>query len=107
MMKKAALYVWLGMAFFTAVCFIDIQEDIDDMGNVVAIRFKEGIIVMGMYSHGIDIGHYIKNIDFSRGDAKEQMEALIAAAEPDENLLSHFQPLSEQSPLSGLVLMFN
>jgi len=107
MMKKAALYVWLGMAFFTAACSIDNQEDIDDIGIVTDIPFTEGIIEMGMYSHGIDIGHYIKNIDFSRGDAKEQMEALIAAAGPDENLLSHFQRLSEQNPLAGLVLMFN
>lgn len=106
-MKKTALYLWLSMAFFTAACSLDKQDDIDDIGNITDIPFTEGIVEMGMYSHGIDIGHYIKQIDFSRDDAKEQMEALMAEAEPEENLLVHFQKLSEQNPLAGLVLMFN
>ena len=106
-MKKSALYLWLSMAFFTAACSIDNQDDIDDIGNVTDVPFTEGIIEMGMYSHGIDIGHYINNIDFSRDDTREQLEALIEEAGPEKNLLSHFQKLSEQNPLAGLVLMFN
>src|SRR5690606_41606746 len=82
-MKKTALYLWLSMAFFTAACSIDNQDDIDDIGNVTDVPFTEGIIEMGMYSHGIDIGHYIKNIDFSRDDAREQLEALIEEAGPE------------------------
>ena len=106
-MKQKTFYLWLCMAFFTAACSIDNQDDIDDIGDITTEAFTEGIIEMGMYSHGIDIGHYIKNIDFSRDDTREQMEALIEEAGPEENLLSHFQRLSEQNPLAGLVLMFN
>jgi hypothetical protein len=106
-MKKTALYLWLSLAFFTAACSIDNQDDIDDIGNITTEAFTEGIVEMGMYSHGIDIGHYIKHIDFSRDDTKEQLEALIAEAGPENNLLSHFQRLSETNPLAGLMLMFN
>lgn len=109
-MRKAALYLWLGTAFFTAACSIDNQDDIDDIDDNIEltdIPFTEGTVEMGMYSHGIDIGHYIKNIDFSRDDVREQMEALMEEAGPEQNLLSHFQQLSEQNPLAGLVLMFN
>lgn len=106
-MKKTSLYFWIGLVFFTAACSIDNQDDIEDIGEVKTEEFTEGIVEMGMFSQGTDIGHYIKHIDFSRDDTGEQLQALIAEAGAEDNFLSHFQQVGEQNPMAVLALMFN
>lgn len=106
-LKKSTLVWTLGMLVLSTSCAIDDHEDITDEEEVINTTFTEGIVEMGMFTHGIDIGHYIKNIDFSRDDTREQFEELVAEAGPGNDLLSHFQRIGERNPMAVLALMFN
>lgn len=105
-MSKKALYVLLSIVFLSTACSIDDQE-IEDNDEIVNTPFTEGIVEMGMFSHGIDIGHYIDHIDFSRNDTQEQLESLIAELGPENDLMSHFQAIGERNPMAAFVLMIN
>lgn len=104
-MNKNIFYILLSIALFSVACSKDSGED--DIGPVETEPFTEGIVEMGMYSHGIDIGHYIRNLDFSRDDVAEQLEALIEEADGDYDLISHYQAIGENNPFAGLALMMN
>lgn len=106
-LRKSTLAWALGVLVLSTSCAIDDHEDIIDEEEAVDTAFTEGIVEMGMFTHGIDIGHYIKNIDFTREDTREQLEELIAEAGPGNDLLSHFQRIGEQNPMAVLALMFN
>lgn|SRR5690606_1307162 len=105
--QKTTLFWALGLLVLITSCAVDDHDDIIDDEEVINAEFTEGIVEMGMFSHGIDIGHYIKNIDFSREDTREQLEELVAEAGLGNDLLSHFQRIGERNPMAGLALMFN
>src|SRR5690606_13269796 len=106
-LRKSTLAWALGVLVLSTSCAIDDHEDIIDEEEAVDTAFTEGIVEMGMFTHGIDIGHYIKNIDFTREDTREQLEELIAEAGPGNDLLSHFKRSEEQNRQAVLALMFN
>ncbi|HLT87695.1 MAG TPA: hypothetical protein VKZ57_08905 [Sphingobacterium sp.] len=103
---KNFLYLSLSILFIVVACSKDNKED-DNLGPVTTEPFTEGTVEMGMYSHGIDLGYYIKNIDFSRNDTREQLENLMKERGSEQDFISHFQAIGEQNPFAALVLVIN
>lgn len=69
--------------------------------------FTEGIVEMGMYSHGVDLGFFIKEIDFSRNDVPEQFMELAENNEEAQAFLALLQEYSSSNPFAALGLMMN
>lgn len=69
--------------------------------------FTEGVIEMGMYSHGVDLGYFIRQIDFSRNDVSEQFTALAGNSEEGRNFMTLLQEYSDTNPFAALGLMTN
>ncbi|WP_353128002.1 hypothetical protein [Parapedobacter pyrenivorans] len=69
--------------------------------------FTEGTIEMGMYSHGIDLGYFIREIDFSRDDVSEQFLELAENNGEAQEFLALLQEYSASNPFAALGLMMN
>src|SRR5690606_10216970 len=106
-LRKSTLAWAFGVLVLSTSCAIADHADIIDEAEAVDTAFTEGIVDMGMFTHGIDMGQYIKHIDFTSVDTREQLEELIAEPGPGNGLLSHFQRIGEQNPMAVLALMFN
>lgn len=76
-------------------------------GEVITDVFAEGIVEMGMYSHGVDLGYFIDKIDFSRDDVGEQVADLIENTPSDQNLFALIEEVSERNPFVALSLIMN
>lgn len=106
-MNKNIFYILLGITLLSVACTKDNGGDDTGTGETITEPFTEGIVEMGMYSHGIDLGYYIKNIDFSRDDTREQLESLIEEQGAEQDFISLFQAIGDQNPLAALVLTMN
>src|SRR3546814_15392450 len=62
---------------------------------------------MGMYSHEIDLGFFIKGIDFSRDDVSEQFAELAENNEEAQQFLALLQEYSSDNPFAALGLMMS
>ena len=69
--------------------------------------FTEGVIGMGMYSHGVDLGFFIKEIDFSRNDVKEQFRQLADNNPEAEAFLALLEERVSTNPFAAFGLMIN
>jgi len=69
--------------------------------------FSEGTIEMGMYSHGVDLGLFIREIDFSRGDAAAQFRELVETNEEAQQFMQRLQEYSVSNPFAAMGLMLN
>ncbi len=74
---------------------------------IVDEPFVEGIIEMGMYSHGVNLGFFIENLDFSRDDVGEQFVELAENHEEAQRFLTLVEDYSQRNPFLGLALMMN
>ena len=62
---------------------------------------------MGMYSHGIDLGFFIREIDFSRDDVREQFAELAEISQEAQEFGALLLSSSSDNPFAALGLMMN
>lgn len=102
---RNANYIFIAIALFVLGCAKD--APIDTELPVVNEPFTEGVVEMGMYSHGIDLGFFIDNIDFSRDDVQEQYLDLVENHEEGKQFVDLIQSYTQSNPMLGLALMMN
>lgn len=105
-MKEKTFCLLISVGLLLTACSPN-KSHTEDHEEIADTPFIEGVIEMGLYSHGIDIGYFIDNIDFSRSDTKEQFEQLAQQQGGDHNLIDLFRGISERNPMAGFVLPFN
>ena len=62
---------------------------------------------MNIYSHGINLGYFIDQIDFSRNDVKEQFATLAESDEEARQFLSLLEKYGEEKPFAAFGLVVN
>src|SRR5690606_31212966 len=90
--KHLSRYLFIALLLFSACAKTDSLDLDDQPGDNTP--FVEGTIDMGMYSHGVDLGFFIKQIDFSRDDVPEQFAEL---AENNDDAQAFLALLEEYS----------
>lgn len=80
---------------------------IDEEEPIVDERFVEGTVEMGMYSHGVDLGFFIENLDFSRDDVREQFAELAENNEEAQRFMELIESYSQRNPFLELAVMMN
>lgn len=83
------------------------EAPIDEEEPIINEPFLEGTIEMGMYSHDIDLGFFIENLDFSCDDVREQFVELAENHEEAQAFLALMEEYSQRNPFLGLALMMN
>src|SRR5690606_35908584 len=103
--KHLSRYLFIVLLLFSACAKTDSLDPDDQAGDNTP--FAEGTIEMGMYSHGVDLGFFIKQIDFSRDDVPEQFAELAENNEEAQAFLSLLETYSTNNPFAALGLMMN
>ncbi len=103
--KRLARYLFIALLLFSACAKNDPIDPDEQPGDNTP--FVEGTIEMGMYSHGVDLGFFIKQIDFSRNDVPEQFAELAENNEEARQFLALLQEYSSSNPFAALGLMMN
>ena len=98
-------YLFIALLFFASCAKNDPTDPDDQPGDNTP--FTEGTIEMGMYSHGIDLGYFIREIDFSRDDVPEQFAELAENNEEAQEFLALLQEYSASNPFAAFGLMMN
>ena len=100
-------YLFVVLLLFSACA----KNDSPEPGVVPPLEdvkpFTEGVIEMGMYSHGVDLGFFIKEIDFSRNDVKEQFRQLAENNPEADAFLALLQEQAANNPFATFGLMIN
>ena len=104
--KHLSRYFFIALLLFSACAKTD-SLDPDEQLPGDQTTFAEGTIEMGMYSHGVDLGFFIKQIDFSRDDVPEQFTELAENNEEAQAFLALLQEYSSSNPFAALGLMMN
>lgn len=102
---KNANYLFIAVTLLVLGCAK--ESPIDTELPVTNEPFTEGVIDMGMYSHGVDLGFFIENIDFSRDDVQEQFIDLVENHEEGERFVELIETYAQSNPMLGLALMMN
>lgn len=105
MIRTVSKYLFLALILFSACAKNDPAAPEEQPGDNTP--FSEGTIEMGMYSHGIDLGYFIKEIDFSRDDVSEQFLELAENNEEAQQFLALLEEYSASNPFAALGLMMN
>jgi len=103
--SNCSKYLFLALLLFSACSKKDPIDPDEQPGDNTP--FTEGTIEMGMYSHGIDLGYFIREIDFSRDDVSEQFEALAKDSQEAQKFLALLQEYSASNPYAALGLFMN
>lgn len=103
--KHLSRYLFIVLLLFSACAKTDSLDPDDQAGDNTP--FAEGTIEMGMYSHGVDLGFFIKQIDFSRDDVPEQFAELAENNEEAQAFLTLLEEYATTNPFSALGLMLN
>lgn len=98
-------YLFIALLLFSACAKTDSLDPDEQIGDLTP--FVEGTIEMGMYSHGVDLGFFIKQIDFSRNDVPEQFAELAENHEEAQEFLALLQSYSSANPAAALGLLMN
>ncbi|HWK99740.1 MAG TPA: hypothetical protein VNQ55_07330 [Parapedobacter sp.] len=104
--KHLSYYFFIVLLLFSA-CAKNDSPDPDGQLPGDQTPFSEGTIEMGMYSHNVDLGFFIKEIDFSRDDVPEQFTELAENNEEAQAFLALLQEYSSTNPFAALGLMMN
>lgn len=96
---------FIALLLFSACAKTDSLDPDDQLGDNTP--FVEGTIEMGMYSHGVDLGFFIKQIDFSRDDVSEQFAELAENNEAAQAFLAMLEEYSTANPYAAFGLMLN
>src|SRR5690606_21829982 len=91
--KHLSYYFFIVLLLFSA-CAKNDSPDPDGQLPGDQTPFSEGTIEMGMYSHNVDLGFFIKEIDFSRDDVPEQFTELAENNEEAQAFLALLQEYS-------------
>lgn len=103
--KHLFRYFFIALLLFSACAKTDPLDPDDQVGDNTP--FVEGTIEMGMYSQGVDLGFFIKQIDFSRDDVPEQFAELTENNEAAQAFLAMLQEYSIANPYAAFGLMLN
>jgi len=103
--KRLSHYLFIALLLFSACAKNDPLDPDEQPGDNTP--FVEGTIEMGMYSHGVDLGFFIKEIDFSRDDVPQQFSELAENNEEAQQFLALLQEYSSTNPFAALGLMMN
>ncbi|MEC3880073.1 hypothetical protein [Parapedobacter sp. 10938] len=99
-------YLFIALLLFSACAKTD-SLDPDEEQPSDHTPFTEGTIEMGMRSHGVDLGFFIKEIDFSRDDVPAQFAELAENSAEAQAFLALLEEYSENNPFAALGLMMN
>jgi len=105
MIMRTTAFLCITLLFFSACSKKEPVSPDDKPGDTTP--FSEGTIEMGMYSHGVDLGYFIKNIDFSRNDVRDQFADLTQNSEEGREFAALLQEYSNANPFAALGLITN
>lgn len=95
------------LAILVVGCSKSGNEDSTDDQNTIQDAFKEGIIEMGIYSGGTDLGVVIDQVNWSADNVREQVENVLSKLSDEENPIKIIQRMSEHNPWLAFALILN
>src|SRR5690606_33317136 len=98
--KYLSRFLFITLLLFSACAKTDSLDPDESSGNTTP--FVEGTIEMGMYIHGVDLGFFINEIDFSRDDVPAQFAELAESNEESQAFLALLEEYSSSNPLAAL-----
>lgn len=69
--------------------------------------FTEGVLRMGMFSQGIDIGALAHTVDFSQLDMQKDLKSILENNPEAKKATDLLQSISEKNPMAGLAMLFS
>ncbi|WP_126973110.1 hypothetical protein [Gynurincola endophyticus] len=95
------------LAILVVGCSKSGSNDSPDDQNVIKDTFKEGVIEMGIYSGGADLGVVIDQVNWSADNVREQVENVLNNLSDEENPMKIIQKVSENNPWLAFSLILN